>query len=56
MIIVLGPKACFSCESYRLELDILKSKLPGISPVLVGSGAEQDLFKDYFRRDHLQSV
>lgn len=56
MIIVLGPKDCFSCESYRLELNILKSKLPGISPVLIGSGAEQDLFKDYFRRDHLQSV
>jgi hypothetical protein len=55
MIIVLGPKDCFSCESYRLELNILKSKLPGISPVLIGSGAE-NLFKDYFRRDHLQSV
>ena len=56
MIIVLGPKDCFSCESYRLELNILKSKLPGITPVLIGSGEDGPLFKDYFRRDHLEPV
>lgn len=56
MIIVLGPKDCFSCESYRLELNILKTKMPGITPVLIGSGSRQELFKDYFRRDHLESL
>ncbi len=56
LIIVLGMKDCFSCNSYRLELDILKSKLPGITPILIGSGSDERMFQDYFRRDHLQAA
>jgi hypothetical protein len=56
MIIVLGPKDCFSCESYRLELNILKSRLPGITPILIGSGSDEKVFRDYFRGDHLESI
>jgi hypothetical protein len=56
LVIVLGTKDCFSCSSYQLELRILKSKLPGVSPILIGSGADDQLFKDYFRQDHLESV
>lgn len=56
LIILLGAKDCFSCSSYALELKILKSKLPGITPILIGSGGDEALFRDYFRREHLESV
>jgi len=56
LIIVLGSKDCFTCSSYQLELRILKSKLPGITPILIGSGDDEQVFQDYFRRDHLESV
>jgi hypothetical protein len=56
LIIVLGSKDCFSCSSYQLELRILKSALPGLTPILIGSGGEEQVFRDYFRQDHLESV
>jgi len=56
LVIVLGARDCFSCASYELELRILKSKLPGILPILIGSGGDEHLFQDYFRRAHLEAV
>jgi hypothetical protein len=56
LVIVLGARDCFSCSSYQLELRILKSKLPGLAPILVGSGGDASLFRDYFRKEHLEAV
>ena len=56
LLIVLGPKDCFSCSSYRLELAILKTKLPGVTPLLIGSGSDQAPFREYFRLDRLESI
>jgi hypothetical protein len=56
LIIVMGGQDCFSCSSYELELTILKSKLPGVSAILIGSGEDEALFRDYFRRSHLDSL
>lgn len=56
LIVLLGSRDCFSCSSYRLELGILKSKLPGITPILIGSGSDEVVFQEYFRQDRLESV
>ncbi len=56
LIIVLGVGDCLGCSSYELELQILRSTFPGISPILIGSGADEKLFGDYFRRAHLEPV
>lgn len=56
LVIVLGVEDCLSCASYELELTILRSKLPGLTPILIGSGGDEQLFRDYFRRGRLESV
>lgn len=56
LVIVVGVADCLGCSSYELELQILKSKLPGVTPIVIGSGADERPFRDYFRGAHMESV